>query len=97
MLLLSLLIHHVRSDGRCPSWPARADLKVGNRKAAQEGLRGLEAYASEIAEAVLTHPLIQPVGHRRATSIRKEELIRLLYDLANKGFETSSMQRPRMY
>src|SRR5262249_40391046 len=39
-------------------------------------------HASVIADAVLRHAMISHVGERRATSIRNEELIRLLDDLA---------------
>lgn len=49
------------------------------------------SHASEIADAVLHHPMISHLTHRRATSIRKEELIRLLDDLATS--DTSPLSK----
>jgi hypothetical protein len=45
----------------------------------------LKDYAEEIAEAVVRHPAVCNVGQWRATSIRREELVRLLDALAQKG------------
>ena len=51
-----------------------------------------ESHAGRIADAVLRHVLLSHVGERRATSIRQEELIKLLDDLASSESKVLPLQ-----
>src|SRR5262245_29928335 len=85
MLLLSLLVTTLVQMVLAAIGLRGRVLKWGIAKLLQQVSPDLSGDdAGKIAQAVLTHPMIQHLGNRRATSIRKEELIRLLDDLARE-------------
>ncbi|MBI4663459.1 MAG: hypothetical protein HY735_32050 [Verrucomicrobia bacterium] len=85
MLLLSLLVTTLVQMIVAVLGLRGSVLQWGLEKLLKQISPELKDHASAIAKAVLTHPMIQHVGHRKATSIRKEELIRLLDDLASSA------------
>jgi len=85
MLLLSLLVTTLVQMILACLGLRGCVLQWGLEKLLNQISPDLKDRASEIAKAVLKHPMIQHVGSRRATSIRKEEYIRLLDDLASNS------------
>ncbi len=82
MLLLSLVVTTLVQIVVAASWQRYRVLKWGIARLIKQAAPGLEAEdAATIAEAVLCHPTVSN-GKTCTTAIRKEELIRLLGDLA---------------
>jgi hypothetical protein len=82
MLLLSLLVTTIIQMVLALLGLRGKVLQWGLEKLLTQISPSLKDHASKIAKVVLKHPMIQHIGKRRATSIRKEELIRLLDDVA---------------
>ena len=85
MLLLSLLVTTLVQMALAATELRGVVLQWGIARLLTQLSPDLKEHAELIAEAVLTHPMIQHAPNKRATSIRKEELIRLLDDLANNA------------
>ena len=85
MLLLSLLVTTLVQMILAATQLRGLVLQWGIEKLLKQLSPDLKDHAEAIAEAVLTHPMIHHAGERRATSIRQEELLRLLDDLARDG------------
>jgi len=83
MLLLSLLVTTLVQMIIAASGLRSSVLQGGLERLLTQSFPALtKEEAATISKAVLRHPMIQHVKGRGATSIRKEELIRLLQDMA---------------
>jgi hypothetical protein len=81
MLLLSLLVTTIVQMLLAVLGLRGSVLQWGLEKVLTQVSPDLKTHAGQIAEAVLKHPMVQHLGTRRATSIRREELVRILDDL----------------
>lgn len=84
MLLLSLLVTTLVQIVVAVGWQRYYCLKRGIERLIRQIAPDLGEHASEIAERVLCHPAVA-AGRSCTTAIRKEELIRLLDDLATNS------------
>lgn len=82
MLLLSLLVTTLVQMLIAASGLRGRVLKMGLERLLVQISPDLKTHATRIADAVLCHPAIRSTAGRHATSIRKEELIQLLNDIA---------------
>jgi hypothetical protein len=83
MLLLSLLVTTLVQVVIALSGLRASVLQWGIENLLKQVSPSLTAHAPAIAEALLRHAMVRPAGRQKATSIRKEEMIRLLDDLAD--------------
>lgn len=85
MLLLSLLVTTLVQMVIAVTGLRSSVLQAGLKRLIIQAFPNMPpADADKVALAVLKHPMLEHVNGRRATSIRKEELLRLLEDLAHR-------------
>ena len=98
MLLLSLLVTTLVQMVVAASWQRYRVLKWGIARLIKQAAPGLaKEDAAKIAEAVLCHPAVSN-GKTCTTAIRKEELMRLLDDLAaNEPDSEPESKRGKLY
>ena len=98
MLLLSLLVTTFVQMIIAATGLRAAVLQGGLTRLLLQAFPSLpETDAAKISEAVLRHPMISSVRGRRATSIRKDELIRLLEDIANRDSTPGSAKVKELF